>query len=676
MRQNTNYHVLTAIELYQSSYMKKHLWMLVLTGIAGNTLFAQTTPAPFTELFCPVDTAWQGQTLLVPQGSLHYNILLQEGDMAQNLETGTSAPVKGGFGGLFYDRDVRQNVTVNGTDFLKNTEGWLYLSLQDNKTSSTGDGGGYLRLRVKQNAGNAWEVVPQASGSTTFNCRAFDLNELGGTYRSNGIHLGYSALSAVVESSTKGNIFMYDSWAESNADLASGFSNTNNYVLPAASPQPGLSMPLYKNMGWVIEINKQTGLPVKKLYHAGRANIGGLRVTSQKTGSLPAEANYDKNLVFTTRTQPAVIIKYELSGNKVYAYKQQEGSTAGSWKLLNEEDVDGSLFPLSFDQLSDIRKLALQKGATMFNNLGAIEKSDNGNYYIAETGGEAPSGTFTDPAIVYSGSLAHHLDSKVSADGSSDDYYGRILKMYSNSQGNIIVEPYLQGGVTADGRYTFSNPEKLWVYNFNYAPSGGGAPLAHYLVISETVPDAGHKRNPSGTSTENLMNEIYFLNTDISNPDLSNLRPFAIGPKGATVQTAFSVEGPSPLFLSIRYPNPVATSAPYNKSLLIAVNNFEDYFTNPVACGWVVPPPGTDTSSTTTIGEVPATGKDDFKIWPNPVSRTLYFADRQKELKLFDINGRLLKEASQVKELDIFDLNPGVYLLRNEKGQVKKIVIQ
>lgn len=649
--------------------------MLLLAGIAGNGLFAQTAPAPFTELFCPVDTAWQGATLVVPQGSLHYNILLQEGDMVHNLEKGTSAPVKGGFGGVFYDRDVKTNLSVNGTNFFKNTEGWLYLSLLDSKTSTTGDGGGYLRLRVKQNTGNDWEVVPQTSGSTTYSCRAFDLEAQGGTYQSNGIHLGFTSLSPIVESPVKGNIFMYDAWAESNAELASGFSNTGNYTLPTGSPEPGLSIPLYRNMGWIMEINKQTGLPVKKLYHAGRADMGGLNVSSEKTVDLPAEAVYRKSLVFTTKTQPAVIIKYELAGNKVYTYKQENASAAGSWMLLNEEDVDGSIFPLSFEQLSDIRKLALQKGATMFNNLGAVVKN-NGGYFIAETGGEAPAGTFTDPAIIYSGVQANHLKSKIATNGSSTDYYGRILKMSSNAEGKVIVEPYLEGGVTADSRYTFSNPEKLWYYDFDYAPSGGGSSVSHHLVISEAVPDAEHRRNPSSvTAADDLMNEIYFLNTDLANPDLSNLRPFAIGPKGTEVQAAFSAEGPSPLFLSIRYPNTTATTAPYNKSLLVAVNNFEDYFTSPVACGWVAPPPGTDTG-TTVIRQIDKAGKDNFNIWPNPASRTLHFDEWQGRISLFDINGRLLKEAVKVKQLDIFDLRAGIYILRNEKGQVKKIVIE
>lgn len=655
--------------------MNRKLWMLLLTATIGNALYAQTTATPFTELFCPADTSWQGETLVVPQGSLRYNILLQEGDLVHNLEKGTSAPVKGGFGGVFYDRDVRENLTTNNTGFFKNTEGWLYLSLQDNKISATGDGGGYLRLRVKQNAANDWVVVPQTAGSTTFNARAFDMDALGGSYNTNGIHLGYSALSAVVEAPTKGNIFMYDGWAESNTELNAGFSNTANYVLPAGSPQPGLSIPLFKNMGWVIEVNKQTGLPVKKIYNAGRADIGGLRATSEKTNDLPAEATYNKNLIFTTRTQPSVILKYTLTDHKVYAYKQEPSDNAGNWVMLNEEDVDGSIFPLNFEQLSDIRKVALQKGATMFNKLGAIEKNDDGSYYIAETGGEAAAGTFTNTAQIYAGTLANHLKTKVATDGSCNDYYGRILKMYSNSEGKVVIEPYLQGGVSADGRYTFSNPEKLWFYNFNYTPSVGGAPVARYLIISEAVPDAQHKRNPAGiTGTENLMNEIYFLNTNNSNPDLSSLRPFAIGPKGATLQAAFSVEGPSPLFLSIRYPNTAATTAPYNKSLLIAVNNFEDYFSNPVACNWVIPPHGTDT--TTTIGNVNVKEHESFRVWPNPASRTLHFAEQQAIIRLFDINGRLLKEAIKTKELDIFDLPAGIYILHNDKGQVKKVVIQ
>jgi len=652
----------------------KKLWFIPILLI-GRLGYAQSETEPYTELFCPIDTAWQGDTLVVPQGPLRYDILLQEGDIVYNIEKGTNAPLKGGFGGVFYDRNEREDINIAATNFSKNTEGRLYLSLQDNKISPVGDGGGYVTMQVKQNDAGGWSVVPQTEGGTTFDYRFRDLDGLGGTFKNNGIHLGYSSLSAVVESPTKGNIFMYDAWAASNDAISTGFTSTGNFTLPEDSPDPGLSIPRYKNMGWVIEINKQTGMPVKKVYFAGRADIGGLSVSSQKSTDLPAEALYDKRIIFTTQTQPAVIIRYERSDNVLYAYKQDAGGYEGAWVMLNEMDVDGSLFPFSFEELSDIRKIALQKGATMFNNLGGLVKERNGSYYIAETGGEAPAGTFSDPGLIFSGSPAHHLSDKIAADGSTDDHYGRLLKMYTNDEGSkVIVEPYLEGGTTADTRYTFSNPKNIWYYNFDYTPDAGTLSSAQYLIISEQVTDAGFRRNPSGiTDASELMNEVYFINADITHPDLSDLRPFAIGPKGAELQAAFPVEGPGPMFLSIRYPN-TGNTAPYNKSLLVAVNNFEAYFADPEACGWVQPPPGTDT--TTAITEPGKMQGDGLTIWPNPASRTLYFGKLQNEVMVYDVNGRMIKRAVKIKELDIFDLVPGFYIIRNDKRQARKIIIR
>lgn len=659
--------------------MKKVALLFALTGGLYMHSHAQAPGSViYDDLFCPVDTAWAGDSLVVPHGALKYSILLKEGDIAHNIEQGLSAPLKGGFGAVYYDRALQAEDTVHNIRINKNKEGWLYMSLQDNKQSTLGDGGGLVKMRVKEQAGGTWQVVPQTEAGNTWSYRFFDLNAQGGSWHNNGLQLGYSNLSSIED---KGNIFMYDAWANSNADLQPGMNTLTDYVLPVGAPGAGTAITRYKNMGWAIEVNKTNGKPLRKLYYAGRADFGGMVVTSTKyTAPDTCELN---SIIFTTQTQPAVILKYDaMLGNQISAFKQDSASYNGSWIVLNEADVDGSLFPFTFNELADIRKVALQKGATMFNRLGDIvrvnDPVDFSSYYlVAETGADSSGDAFVNPAKAYAGKLAYHLQALKTANGNVKDPHGRILKLASDITGESC-KPYLEGCVFADGRSAFSNPKHLQVLNFDFYTLADEFKARSYLMITEEVSSAAYRKNPATAhNPQDLMNETYFLNLEKQNPGLNDLRPFAIGPKGAEIQSAFSVEGMSPLFMSIRYPN-TANTAPYNKSMLIAINNFEDYFSNPQGCTWTAPQPGCDTTSgppPTGIDEV-TPGPNSFNVWPNPATRTLHFATEQKLIRLYDLNGRLLKQQEKTRSMDIFDLAPGIYFLRNDRQQAKKIVIQ
>lgn len=644
--------------------MKKNL-LPALLCLVQNAAFAQM---PYTELFCPVDTAWGGKTIVLPKSPLQYSILMKSGDIVYNLEKGNNAPVKGGFGTPLFDETNFSSVTTVGSmNITKATEGWLYVSLLDNAKSPAGDGGGLVQLRVREKTGSGeWEVVPQTSGSTTYNARFFDMSVLGESVGNNMLHLGYSNLSSTT---TLGNLFMFDAWANSNTEL-SGVSNLSDYTLPAGSPDAGKNIPRYQNTGWIMEIERKTGKPVRKLYHAGRGNFGGLKVMSEiSSGSSAA-----KTIVayITTQTQPAVLLRYELKDNKLSAYKQDVGSYGGKWIVLNDLDVDGSVFPFSFSDLVDVQRLALLKGATMFNRLGAI-KGTSTKFWVAETGGNSETDAFTDPAKAYNGKMATHLQLRdADNDGKFTDPYGRIL-IFESLGGVLTCKPFLEGGTTKDGRYTFSNPKSLSLFNFNYVPIGGTtAPIASYMAIGEEVPDASYGRNPAAAVTSaDLMNEIYFLDMSKASPDLSDLRPFAIGPKGAEIQAVFSDRSRwSPLFVSLRYPNS-SNDAPYNESLLLSLNNFQEYFDKPTSCSWISSPPGTGISPLPTGASTASA----FEVWPNPAQRMLFF-NKEYDVQLYNINGQLLKDRHAIKALDVFDLPPGTYFIRNQEGEVKKIIVQ
>jgi hypothetical protein len=63
-----------------------------------------------------------------------------------------------------------------------------------------------------------------------------------------------------------------------------------------------------------------------------------------------------------------------------------------------------------------------------------------------------------------------------------------------------------------------------------------------------------------------------------------------------------------------------------------------------------------------------------FKVWPNPAQDALYFG-QASDIKLYDVNGRLLREARKVTSLSVKDLSPGLYIIENEKRQKRKITV-
>ncbi|WP_118952521.1 T9SS type A sorting domain-containing protein [Taibaiella helva] len=658
--------------------MNKKLLLLLAGACSLVNMHAQTQP--FTELFCPVDTSFAGDSLVVPQSPLKYSILLREGDLAHNLEKSNSAPVKGGFGALAYDSKNITQFSANGIN--TSIEGDLYLSLRDNKTGITGNGGGYLKMHVQKNSDDTWSVVPQSPGGNNINYRMYDIDGLGGSFGNNGLHIGAQTTSSENE---KGNLFLYESLAAGNADLQPGITETGSYALPAGSVEGGpAAIERYQNMGWLLEADRTTGKIVRKLYAAGRADIGGMLAQSTKNDlSVPAADNID--IIYTTQTQPAVLLRYNHSEKGIYAFKQDENSNEGDWLLLNEKDVDGSLFPIDFTQLLDIRKLALQKGATMFNRLGNLvkaERTDGLHYMLAETGGEDAGESFTNPALTFGGKLAQHLKPRLQG-AKLFDPYGRILDLSKDmNTGKWTIKVHIEGGISMDGRYIFSNPKQISNLGFSYFDFNTFENVQkNYLLMNEEVPNAGYRRNPAQVYDEDsLINEVYVLDLDKTNPDPSSLRPFAIAPRGAEIQSVFGYNAEfSPVFLSIRYPN--STNSTYNRSLVIAVSNLEAYFENPSSCGWVAPPPGYDPETGNPV--TPPVSINDpratlpfFEVWPNPVSRTLFFSARQQHVWLYDVRGVLQKRASQVKELNIADLVRGTYFLQNDKGQQKKIIIQ
>lgn len=71
-----------------------------------------------------------------------------------------------------------------------------------------------------------------------------------------------------------------------------------------------------------------------------------------------------------------------------------------------------------------------------------------------------------------------------------------------------------------------------------------------------------------------------------------------------------------------------------------------------------------------------AVAKNTFKIYPNPASGNHVFFAKPATYKLYDIQGRMLKNAENAVSVEVGSLNPGTYILTNESGQTNKVIIQ
>jgi hypothetical protein len=52
------------------------------------------------------------------------------------------------------------------------------------------------------------------------------------------------------------------------------------------------------------------------------------------------------------------------------------------------------------------------------------------------------------------------------------------------------------------------------------------------------------------------------------------------------------------------------------------------------------------------------------KIYPNPVSNTLFLSESANHVQVFDVNGKLvLQQQNKVKQVDVSQLNKGIYFI-------------
>lgn len=133
----------------------------------------------------------------------------------------------------------------------------------------------------------------------------------------------------------------------------------------------------------------------------------------------------------------------------------------------------------------------------------------------------------------------------------------------------------------------------------------------------------------------------------------NDLKLFSLGPKGARIIGAnFSAEG-NTVFVTTQNPNP-SNQYPFNKSLLMAVSV---------------------EGETLTSMHDRLEKENNFEIWPNPVSRTLYFNVRT-DVTIYDVRGIVYRTQQDTNEVDLWGLQPGLYFIKTADNQVRRLILQ
>ncbi len=627
-----------------------------------SVIISNAQPKPYQSgYFCQVPASYVSKSILYDSVHIKANVLFKAGENLGDFSKGTTAPFVGKINGLYNGAFSTYRVTPSSIS--KTLSSNVFFAYEGPWSNNQGGGIGVIRILNDTVNGSA-SVVYNASDANLPTTKARDLStvNLVQNFGFRSIDLGYINFTT---GQNRGQIFAVENFVLNNADVFKLSGDSADFTVPSgASAFAGKNIKKYQNSGWVVEVDRLSadlscptcGI-VKKHYDLGRLDRSGLVANSRRNGT---NDGLLQTTVQVTDGLPSVIIKTTNNSGLIsfFAYKESEEA----FVLLNESSSGGSIIALTENQLLNLKDLALQKGATMYNKLTSIAQNpETGFIYIAEEGGNVTSSVFSDTLIKFNGELALHLqtlDSKDGADGKFKDPHGRILVL---NQDDEIVSVFLEGGKSSIPNRAFSNPSSLYAQSFEYQDEKGDFQRASFLVVSENITVNDDGQNPAGiTNREDMFNELFFLNLGITSPTVNDMKTFAILPPGVQSTMTMNPASFSPLLVAIQN-GKQSNSAPYNDVALVAFDGFEKFFVNPSLCD--------------NVGVLSLT-KDDsqFIAYPNPANSKVNF-NKTYDISLYDMTGALVKTTKNTDYLNIEGLKQGFYFVRNELGQSLKLYI-
>ena len=141
---------------------------------------------------------------------------------------------------------------------------------------------------------------------------------------------------------------------------------------------------------------------------------------------------------------------------------------------------------------------------------------------------------------------------------------------------------------------------------------------------------------------------------DIQNPTFNNLIRISATPVGAEITGATMMPGGKTMLINSQHPA-TTNSGIYANSLTYAIT------------GW--------DALVSSISDPAFSDEKAFQVWPNPVSRELNF-NEVSDVALFNVNGQLVRVFRNTQVADVAGIQPGIYFLKNAKGDVVKLIIE
>lgn len=620
--------------------MKKKIYTLLMSVGVISTSLAQL-PFPVN-----IDTAWTVKTVWMPKTPLKYQTIFVGGqDIVQTTATYTSSA------GSTVAKQWHDYIGFVNDNGPSGDLGWAVVNHEMiSADPKIGDGGGMTMFKLRKNANNDSLAVVTQSLTDGRVGKFFNVDFVN-TVGETGMNCGGITTPA-------GRMWTAEEWMQnSNTAIFSngnGFKDTSNFIIGTTTPAgfPGLNgtvLKRFENLNWMVEINPLTAKAVRKQYNWGRAGWeGGVVMPDNKTVYLFEDGS------------PGILGKFvatnanDFTTGQMFVYKHD---APGSWISIQN----------NIDTLKILNRVAVRRGATMFNRLewGQLY---NGKIYICETGRDAftyntgnnVNGVIS-PSLVdgyktrylvkngvaFPGTNAAAADS-VRA-GKFADYYGRVIEFDPTTN---LVKSYIEGGplalsATSQSTTTYpsihlSNPDGI-----DFMTVGSKT----YMIIQEDLNGTSWNRMPAGYP--NTICETYLLDMAIANPTFTNLIRITACAPGAEI-TGATMIGSNIMLLNSQHPSSTNTP-PFNNSLTYAITGFNGMFTS--------------------TGELKKDSETIFSIYPNPTSRELNM-NKEMDIAIYNSLGQRIKVVRDAKTINVSDLTPGVYFISNSEGKTIKFIVE
>ena len=562
-------------------------------------------------------------------------------------------------GGVHDVQTVDNNGQPNGTakakewhDFIgvtydANNPGEYWITVNHERIQADdkiGDGGGMTAFKVR-NVGDSLTVLDQtlADGRTGKFFNVDFVNTVGET--------GMNCAGIV---GPDGRIWTAEEWFRTSDSTTSSQIYYGGAGIRDLSPVTfntdlpgnidGTTVPKYQSLNWMVEIDPREAKAIRKQYNWGRAGYeGGAILDDNKTVFLGMDAT------------PGFMIKFvaDVAGDftvgKTFVYKHDD---ANKWIEIDNQDVNKML---------NFQAECIAAGGTMFNRLEWVAFDPHNNQVLfTETGRDHPGsrwiGESGQGAVHAPHTLQRAAQQGTHPDSSAYwDYYGRVIALdLATDEVSIFLEggPYFAADSTNSSIYPdvhLSNPDGISYWEVNGKP---------FAIIQEDLNGNTHGRVP--TDIYNVTGartcEAYMLDLTIANPTLNDLHRIAIVPNGAEITGAWGTNDGKAMLINAQHPSS-SNPFPYNHSLTFAITGWDQA----VASGLFDQPQFDE--------------NDDFAMWPNPVSRYVYFKERL-DVAIYDAAGKRINVYRNTNRIDVSNLVPGVYFVQNLEGATKKLIIE